>query len=113
MKDEWKGHETQRFPHTSRQDNRFGYCLSLLFGRPVVSISLTYVRTSYTALLHVGTVPIGLRLTLIDYVIRVLPSDSSFKIRERPRPMNQEMSLRTPDPLSAFREGLGTRLTLA
>ena len=24
--------------------------------------------------------------------------------------MNQEMSLRTPDPLSAFREGLGTRL---
>ena len=51
------------------------------------------------------------RLTLIDYVIRVLQSDSSFKIRERPRPMNQEMSLRTPDPLSAFREGLGTRLS--
>ena len=47
---------------------------------------------------------------LIDYVIRVLQSDSSFKIRERPRPMNQEMSLRTPDPLSAFREGLGMRL---
>ena len=48
-----------RFPHTSRQDNRFGYCLSLLFGRPVVSISLTYrlYYTSYTALLHVATVP--------------------------------------------------------
>ena len=27
--------------------------------------------------------------------------------------MNQEMSLRTPDPLSAFREGLGTRLSQA
>ena len=26
--------------------------------------------------------------------------------------MNQEMSLRTPDPLSAFREGLGTRLVV-
>ena len=30
----------------------------------------------------------------------------------RSRPMWQEKSFRTPDPLSAFREGLGTRLNL-
>ena len=50
---------------------------------------------------------------VIDYVIRVLPSDSSFKIPERPLHMHQEISLRTPDPLSAFREGLGTRSSTA
>ena len=71
MKDEWKGHETDfptpvgkiidlayclsllfgrpvvegsrnRFPHTSRKIIDLAYCLSLLFGRPVVSVSLTY-----------------------------------------------------------------------
>ena len=47
------------------------YCLSLLFGSPVVSISLTYCPY-YTALLHVLY-----RCTLLDYVIRILPSDSS------------------------------------
>ena len=79
MKDEWKGHETD-FPTPVGKIIDLAYCLSLLFGRPVVSVSLTYrtVRTSYTALYMYRTYDLRSLTTSFAFchLIRALKSQS-------------------------------------